>query len=409
MRTVDLEEAGTPPLSPTGSMLSAQASLSPSQSPRVGRRSDGRRAAGGRSSYAVALAGETPHLSFFLGSTRLSRSKVLLRALRDAYELRGGSSTGQRLWGDVHRITYRPYKPEEDASDDDEEDRRVEQSDALCSWAAEEGCDGLINQAGSSNEKTKHEPAFLLGKPVPATLRALLSPAFGCVSAALSRGLRGNASQESDDDGVGGTAVSALCLLRALAALDRLRSPLLRWRDGEESMNAKTTPLPIPVSRPTLFVSTRLASKVSAALFDVTAVATGQLPSWVAELSRVSAAHGAILPFEFRRRIFQWTELGASRAIALAVRAVAAEEDRRAQGASGQLTPGPGTSSGAALASRLARVPRQKVRLSRHRLLESATKVFNMPGTATSILEVEFHGEAGTGKWRQIGGIASAA
>ena len=72
------------------------------------------------------------------------------------------------------------------------------------------------------------------------------------------------------------------------------------------------------------------------------------------------------------------------------------------------MTAGPGAgaqgAAGAALAARLARVPRQKVRLSRHRLLESAAKFFHLSKTATYILEVEFHGEAGTGKEGSVWG-----
>jgi len=42
-------------------------------------------------------------------------------------------------------------------------------------------------------------------------------------------------------------------------------------------------------------------------------------------------------------------------------------------------------------------VPRQKVRISRQRLLESAVKVLNLYGAGSALLEVEYVGEVGTG------------
>jgi len=45
----------------------------------------------------------------------------------------------------------------------------------------------------------------------------------------------------------------------------------------------------------------------------------------------------------------------------------------------------------------LSRLQRQKVRISRNHLLESAVKVFELYGASTSILEVEYFEEVGTG------------
>jgi len=45
----------------------------------------------------------------------------------------------------------------------------------------------------------------------------------------------------------------------------------------------------------------------------------------------------------------------------------------------------------------MASIPRQKVRISRQRLLESAVKVMNLYGAGSAILEVEYVGEVGTG------------
>lgn len=46
---------------------------------------------------------------------------------------------------------------------------------------------------------------------------------------------------------------------------------------------------------------------------------------------------------------------------------------------------------------RIGRIQRQKVRISRARLLESAIKVMDLYGKSKAILEVEYFGEVGTG------------
>lgn len=46
---------------------------------------------------------------------------------------------------------------------------------------------------------------------------------------------------------------------------------------------------------------------------------------------------------------------------------------------------------------RIGRIQRQKVRISRARLLESAVKVMDLYGKSKAILEVEYFGEVGTG------------
>jgi len=46
---------------------------------------------------------------------------------------------------------------------------------------------------------------------------------------------------------------------------------------------------------------------------------------------------------------------------------------------------------------RIGRITRQKVRISRNRMLESAIKVMDLFGKQRGVLEVEYFGEVGTG------------
>jgi len=118
-------------------------------------------------------------------------------------------------------------------------------------------------------------------------------------------------------------------------------------------------------------------------LSDPLAVCTGSVPPWCVALA---GACPFLLPSSVRRILHQSCSLGLGRALhhaqqrALAQHAHSQEAQRRLEGE-------------VAVAS----IPRQKVRIARPRLLESAVKVMNLYGAGSAILEVEYVGEVGTG------------
>ena len=89
-------------------------------------------------------------------------------------------------------------------------------------------------------------------------------------------------------------------------------------------------------------------------------------------------------PFEVRQQLFYCTTFGLARAL------------HRMHGQSQENGAGGGAgSNGRDL--RVGRLQRQKVRVSRDKILESAVKVFDMTPTHRMVLEVEFFNEVGTG------------
>jgi len=150
---------------------------------------------------------------------------------------------------------------------------------------------------------------------------------------------------------------------------------------------------------PELFLCQALSNKLSRQLCDAVALSSGSLPAWTVALPAYAPF---LFPFDVRRQLFFATALGVPRALHRLQTSYPGvggggvnSPGHDAGGAAGRGGPGGGGPAGAS--GRVARLQRQKVRISRTRVLDSAAKVFTLSGSATSVLEVEFFGEEGTG------------
>ncbi|KAJ2081800.1 Ubiquitin fusion degradation protein 4 [Coemansia sp. RSA 988] len=129
------------------------------------------------------------------------------------------------------------------------------------------------------------------------------------------------------------------------------------------------------------FVNRQIAAKTARQLDDPLMVVCSALPDWCRHLI---AAAPFLVPFELRVAFMQATCFGYSRNINH-WQAIARRELH-------------GTShSPPDLQIPLGHVQRQKVRISRHRMLESALKVIELYGSPKSVLEVEYFDEVGSG------------
>ncbi|BFZ56712.1 Ubiquitin fusion degradation protein 4 [Savitreella phatthalungensis] len=125
------------------------------------------------------------------------------------------------------------------------------------------------------------------------------------------------------------------------------------------------------------FVNGKLTAKLNRQLEEPLIVASSALPRWAEELPR---AYPFLFPFESRYLFLQSTSFGYSRSMS------------RWQ----QRQPKTGRGGDDARAF-LGRLQRQKVRISRSRMLESAVKVMELYGSSPAMLEVEYFDEVGTG------------
>ncbi|KAF7308316.1 Ubiquitin-protein ligase [Mycena chlorophos] len=127
------------------------------------------------------------------------------------------------------------------------------------------------------------------------------------------------------------------------------------------------------------FVNNKLTAKLTRQLEEPMIVASSCLPDWALDLPQ----HFPFLfPFATRYNFLQSTSFGYARLILKWQSQQARTQDtsRRDDGI-----------------GFLGRLQRQKVRISRKHILESAMKVFELYGSSSSILEVEYFEEVGTG------------
>ncbi|CBI37879.3 unnamed protein product, partial [Vitis vinifera] len=123
------------------------------------------------------------------------------------------------------------------------------------------------------------------------------------------------------------------------------------------------------------FINSKLTPKLARQIQDALALCSGSLPSWCYQVTK---ACPFLFPFETRRQYFYSTAFGLSRAL---------YRLQQQQGADGH-----GSTN-----ERIGRLQRQKVRVSRNRILDSAAKVMEMYSSQKAVLEVEYFGEVGTG------------
>lgn len=163
-------------------------------------------------------------------------------------------------------------------------------------------------------------------------------------------------------------------ILRVLNILHELNANIEDILDeSNESSRLNVEPL-------SQFVNTKLTAKLNRQLEEPLIVASSCLPSWSEHLPRL---YPFLFPFETRHLFLQSTSFGYSRSMTRWQNAQSADDTRRERHRDERPIAG--------------RLQRQKVRISRTRILESALKVMELYGASPSVLEVEYFEEVGTG------------
>ncbi|KAK0617448.1 hypothetical protein B0T14DRAFT_538984 [Immersiella caudata] len=185
-----------------------------------------------------------------------------------------------------------------------------------------------------------------------------------------------DSSSETDENGTPGSlakspvTASILRLLKKLHDLNANIDDVLV--ENKEVLKVNVEPL-------SQFVNTKLTAKLNRQLEEPLIVASNCLPSWSEDLARL---YPFLFPFETRHLFLQSTSFGYARSMTRWQNAQSQEEQRRERRDERPF---------------LGRLQRQKVRISRSKILESAVKVMELYGASQSILEVEYFEEVGTG------------
>ncbi|CDO68376.1 hypothetical protein BN946_scf184815.g23 [Trametes cinnabarina] len=159
-------------------------------------------------------------------------------------------------------------------------------------------------------------------------------------------------------------------ILKLLRVLHRINSQESEWATPATAKRILAS---------SAFVNNKLTAKLTRQLEEPMIVASSCLPDWALDLPQ----HFPFLfPFATRYNFLQSTSFGYARLILKwqSQQSRGQDSSRRDDGV-----------------GFLGRLQRQKVRISRKHILESAVKVFELYGSSSSILEVEYFEEVGTG------------
>ncbi|PIA57405.1 hypothetical protein AQUCO_00600259v1 [Aquilegia coerulea] len=336
-----------------GTMSFAAAAMAglASASGRGAREGRDRRGLGGNSS-------DPPKLNFSAGGKQLNRHLTIYQAIQrqlvldednDGERYNTGSeslsSDGSRLWNDIYTITYQKA------------DNQADRASAGGSSSATLSKSAKTSSTSNSNFDPSWQQTSLLDSILQAELPCDLEKS--------------------------NPTYNILALLRVLDGLNQL-APRLRvqavsddFAEGKISSLDELSTIGAKV-RSEEFINSKLTPKLARQIQDALALCSGSLPSWCYQLTK---ACFFLFPFETRRQYFYSTAFGLSRAL---------HRLHQQQGADGH-----GSTNEREV--RVGRLQRQKVRVSRNRILDSAAKVMEMYSSQKAVLEVEYFGEVGTG------------
>ncbi|KAL5199719.1 hypothetical protein ABZP36_020922 [Zizania latifolia] len=310
----------------------------------------GRGVRGSRDRRGLSLGGsmnEQNKLIFMAGGKHLSKHLTVYQALQrqlmfdedDEEKFNGSdlSNDGNRFWADVFTITYQKVDSQ-----------------------AEKGA-----QSVSTSLNSKSDPCRSISESQGVSL--------------LDSILQGELPCDLERTN---STYNILALLRVLEGLNQLAPRLRVHAASDDFAEGKITTLDelyetgakVPSEE---FVNSKLTPKLARQMQDVLALCSGSLPSWCYQMTK---ACPFLFPFETRRQYFYSTAFGLSRAL------------NRLQQQQGD-----NQNAGGEREVRFGRLQRQKVRVSRNRILDSAAKVMEMFSSQRAVLEVEYFGEVGTG------------
>ncbi|KAE8724708.1 E3 ubiquitin-protein ligase UPL3 [Hibiscus syriacus] len=298
---------------------------------------------------------EAPKLIFTVGNKQLNRQMTIYQAIQrqlvldeDDDERYGGSdftsSDGRGMWSGIYTITYQRAESQPDRTS--------------------------VGGSGSATEPKSAKSCSPNSNSDPQTQRMSL----------LDSILQGELPCDLEKSNPTYTILTLLYVLEGLNQLaPRLRAQIAS-NNFAEGKNLNLDELSTPSFRVPYeeFINGKLTPKLARQIQDALALCSGSLPSWCYQLTK---ACPFLFPFETRRQYFYSTVFGLSRAL---------YRLQQQQGADGH-----GSTNEREV--RVGRLQRQKVRVSRNRILDSAAKVMEMYSSQKAVLEVEYFGEVGTG------------
>ncbi|XP_073148393.1 E3 ubiquitin-protein ligase UPL3 [Henckelia pumila] len=342
-----------------GSSLGSRGAMSFAAAAMAGLASGNYRGVRGvRDRHGRPLSGidDPPRLTFTAGGKLLNRNLTIYQAIQRQLVSSGDdedvftgtdllSSDGSRLWTDIYTILYQKPSNQAERPSVGTVTSTIPSSSAKASTSSNSGAD-------VSSHRFSLLDSILQGE-LPCDLERS-NPTYNIL--ALLRVLEG---------------------LNQLAPKLRVQAVIDSYSDGKVSNLDELSAAGVK-ARPEEYINSKLTPKLARQIQDALALCSGSLPSWCYQLTK---ACPFLFPFETRRQYFYSTAFGLSRAL---------YRLQQQQGVDGH-----GSTNEREV--RVGRLQRQKVRVSRNRILDSAAKVMEMYSSQKAVLEVEYFGEVGTG------------
>jgi len=325
-------------------------------------------------------------LVFYINEFRLSRSFTILQAIMAASQASdsridfSSPFSVSRIWDEVHvlKCCKREKDDLERKGSKKDGDTKAESSSRLSLLSQSAPSPSLL-RGDARSSKLASNPSKLASSASTSHLRSFTElPDINIPS--------------SVDDVVG----RLLVVLRCLFWMNENFATVARDKDfrarKDPSISACVAAPVIADSKlvpPNAFVSQKLSSKLALQLGDPLVLSAKMLPSWCVELVRDFAF---LFPLDTRISFFQSTSLG----LAQALHRLQSRMSLVQANSVGDPTTG-GNNNRGNNDVRVSRIHRQKVRIHRDRLLDSAIRMMDLYAAHRTVLEVEYNGEVGTG------------
>lgn len=363
---------------------------------------------GGSGSRRTGSSANAPaKLNFTLNGRAIPKDSSILQAVLQSRN--DGVTVGPRLWSEIYTLVYSRAST---APTPSSSTAPMPASSAAASGGTGEASGSARSAAAGATQGTRRSRR-LSGRSASADLTAAVETVAPAATKAVEKK---KSADEADDKKAKKKAKTASAADRELTSTDILErcssfvpalflsdglpNPVrnitcllkhLHWmhsvmRDSSSSDDSACLQVELAVA----FMSEKINAKMRRQLSDPLALCGGVIPEW----SHILASETSFLvPFETRVMLFQSTALGVPRALHM----LQLRSDSSSAGADGGRGMGHRASSLRESEARMSRIQRQKVRIHRSRVLESAMRVMSMYASHGTVLEVEYFDEVGTG------------
>ncbi|KAJ3298738.1 Ubiquitin fusion degradation protein 4, partial [Blyttiomyces sp. JEL0837] len=354
---------GTPSRSSNAAATSMRAALSSASGQT---RSYASAATDGQNNYQIV---------FTLGKNEIDKDKTIFATLYEHEKAKNANMSrfSPNIWNGHHVIKY----------------KRAARSDSSSTPQGEQDADVILNDQSMSVDSVVVKTPFRVDIPSDIGFDSYSGKILYLLRVLQTLNSRWSEVFEEESSLSSWAAKSAQVVGAAAAAADGAIGVVTE--SVSQFHIADATPNRISPLAADAFTNSKITAKLNRQLDEPLIVASGVLPSWCSYIAR---DFSFLVPFESRMIHLQSTSFGFSRSMGRWQQQQ--QQNNQTSSSNGSLS-WMGSGGGRNEMPSIGRIQRQKVRISRQRIVESMLKVMDLYGSTQMLLEVEFFDEVGTG------------